>query len=268
MIPENLRKYDYRGNLIVDENNPILIQKAWRDRFSRKSHWDAGYGGEAYISKPNSEDALTWNVFRTLQLSGKKGLKIVSSLFKISEVNTMLFWGCDVENRGEEQQLLNILIRTVDGKCQGTMTEPDLVVISDKEVVFVECKLNQSGKTSPWKAGKGAEKRFKIYAREFPELKDIANWKRVYQLIRQYVFAKLMAKHLEKRALVVPLINKAHEKILLPYYLEVKNSAINSEGVFYDFITWQDVAKMLLKFDHPDKEAILMKIQEALKHAR
>ncbi len=115
MIPENLRKYDYRGNLIADKNNPILIQKAWRDRFSSKSHWDAGCGIE-YISKPNSEDALTWNVFRTLQLSGKKGLKIVSNLFNISKVNTMLFWGCDVESYGEGQQLLNILIRTVDGK--------------------------------------------------------------------------------------------------------------------------------------------------------
>lgn len=148
------------------------------------------------------------------------------------------------------------------------MTEPDLVVISDKEVVFVECKLNQSGKTSPWKAGKGSEKRFKIYVKEFPKLKDIANWKEVYQLIRQYVFAKLMARYLEKRALIVPLINRMHENILLPYYLILKNSAINGEGVFCDFITWQDVARMLLKSDHPDKEAILVKIQEALKHAR
>jgi len=181
----------------------------------------------------------------------------------------MLFWGCDVEYHSEEQQLLNILIRIVDGKHQGTMTEPDLVIVSEKEVVFVECKLNQSGKTSPWMAqGMGAEKRFKTYVREFPELKDIANWSQVYQLIRQYVFAKLMARYLKKRALVIPLINKVHEKILLPYYLEVKNSAINGEGVFCDFITWQDVAKMLLKFDHPDKKAILMKIREALKHAR
>ena len=58
MIPENLKKYDYRKNIIVDENNPILIWKSWRDHST---------DGQAYLSRPYSKDALTWNVFRSLQ---------------------------------------------------------------------------------------------------------------------------------------------------------------------------------------------------------
>lgn len=68
-MTNDLMEYDFRNNLIIDKNNPILIQKAWRDRFSAESHWNAGYGGEAYLSRKNSEDALTWNIFRSLQCS-------------------------------------------------------------------------------------------------------------------------------------------------------------------------------------------------------
>jgi len=269
MIPENLKKYDYRENLIVDKDNPILIQKAWRDRFSGESHWRAGYGGQAYLSKPNSEDALTWNVFRTLQLSGERGLKVISDVFRISEVDKMLFWGCDVEHHGEEQQLLNILIRTIDGKHQGTMTEPDLVIITGREVVFVECKLNQRGNTSPWKSkGKGAEKRMKTYAEEFPEIKSVQDWEVVYQLIRQYVFAKSLSEYLKKKPVVIPLINEKHREILSDYYLKVKHSPLNKKEVFRDFVTWQDLLRMLSTSDLPNKSIISAKIKEALKCAR
>jgi hypothetical protein len=206
MIPECLKEeYDYRKNIIIDENNPILIWKAWRDRYSDEKHWKAGYGGKAYLSSPNGEDALTWNVFRALQMAGNAGLDIISEVFRISkEVKTILFWGCDVECHGEEQQLLNILIRTIDGKYKGTMTEPDLVFITDREVVFVECKLNQRGNTSPWKTPDkkdkdkdkidGADKRFAIYEEMFPELMCDNEWRDVYQLIRQYVYARALGE--------------------------------------------------------------------------
>jgi len=269
MIPENLKKYDYRENLIVDEDNPILIQKAWRDRFSSKSHWHADYGGQAYLSKPNSEDALTWNVFRTLQLSGKQGFKVVSDIFKTSKVVRILFWGCDVEPHGEEQQLLNILIRTIDGKHQGTMTEPDLVIITDGEVVFVECKLNQNGKASPWKAqGKGAEKRLLTYIEKFPELKSITDWVAVYQLIRQYVYAKSLSEYLKKKPVIIPLINGKHKEILSSYYSKVKESPLNKKDIFHEFVTWQDTFKILSASDLSSKEIVSTKIEEALKHAR
>lgn len=269
MIRNNLEKYDYRENLIVDKDNPILIQKAWRDRFSSESHWEAGYGGKAYLSRPNSEDALTWNVFRTLQLAGKNGLEVVSNAFGISKVYRMLFWGCDVENHGEEQQLLNILVRTIDGKHPGTMTEPDLVILTEGEVAFVECKLNQSGKTSPWKArGEGAEKRFKTYAQRFPGLKSVAEWKTVYQLIRQYVFAKSLGDYLGKEPLVIPLVNHKHTGVLSPYYSRLRDDLINSKNTFRNFATWQAVMQIISSSNILDEEPILGTVQRALACAR
>ena len=268
MIPKELKEYDYRENLIIDRDNPILIQKAWRDRFSDKCHWNAGYGGQAYLSKPNSEDALTWNVFRTLQIAGEDGLKVINA-FGVSKVERILFWGCDVENRGDEQQLLNILIRTTDGKYKGTMTEPDLVLITEKEVVFVECKLNQNGSKSPWKAqGEGAKKRMETYRAKFPELNCINEWNDVYQLIRQYVYAKLLGEHLRKEPVIIPLINEKHRETLLSYYSKIKESSLNKENTFHDFATWQSIIKNILESSLSNREIISAKIMEALKYAR
>jgi hypothetical protein len=283
MIPECLQKYDYRENIIIDKDNPILIWKAWRDRYSDKKHWKAGYGGKAYLSSPNGEDALTWNVFRSLQMVGKTGLDIISEVFGISKVNTILFWGCDVENHGEKQQLLNILIRTIDGKYKGTMTEPDLVIITKCEVVFVECKLNLSGDTSPWKAPDkkdktkidGADKRFGIYKEMFPELMCINDWRNVYQLIRQYVYARSLGSQLSKQPLVIPLINENHKEKLFCHYLKIKDCIANYNNVFREFVTWQEIDKIITGVEsnltNSDKEkisGISTKIKYTLAHVR
>ena len=53
---------DFRTNLIVDVNNPVLILKAWRDHDTQ---------GRAYLGAPHGEDALTWNVFRSLDPTRK-----------------------------------------------------------------------------------------------------------------------------------------------------------------------------------------------------
>jgi len=272
MIPECLKEYDYRGNIIVDKDNPILVWKAWRDHFTN---------GKAFLASPNGEDALTWNVFRSFQKAGNAGLDIISEVFGISkEVKTILFWGCDAENHGEEQQLLNILIRTIDGQLQGTMTEPDLVIITEDEVVFVECKLNLSGTTSPWKASSkkknveekdkidGADKRFAIYKKMFPELMCINDWRDVYQLIRQYVYAKKLADYLNKKPLVIPLINADHKCNLSRHYSKIKDCIANYNAVLQNFVTWQDIKEKISGSNLPNKEDVLRKIKDALSNAR
>ena len=251
VIPKDLAKYDYRANLIVDQNNPILIQKAWRDRFSGDSHWkDGKEGGKAYLGVSHGEDAMTWNVFRSLQKEGQSGYQIIADVFKLnSRVEKILFWGCDVEKQGDEQQLLNILIRTVDGRLQGTMTEPDLVFVCTDEIAFVECKLNSTGNRSPWRAQpgiegqkSGSEKRMeKYFEQDYNELRDIDNWPEIYQLLRQYVYASLLAKHLKKRPAVIPLVNQGQNnyEVISRVYERVLLGPLNKSGIFHEMVTWQ-----------------------------
>lgn len=248
-----LERLDYRRNIIVDMNNPILVQKAWRDRFSSESHWQHGYGGEAYLSKINSEDALTWNVFRSLQLSDNKHINSISlELFNIHPIETILFWGCNPQEQLDDSQIkLNSLIRLVDGRFQGTMTEPDLVFITKHEVVFIECKLNYNGNQSPWRAqSDGSKKRFEHYKSEyFPDLYKIKDWENVYQLIRNYIYSKLLAELLNKTPLIIPLINKKHDSILTKYYQSMIDF---DQNTCKNIIYWQDIDEYLNEKDFPD----------------
>ena len=282
MIPDDLKTYDFRQNLIVDADNPILIQKAWRDRFSGESFWEnwkkkGGGGGKAYLGQLNSEDAMTWNVFRSLQLAGKQGLDVISDCFGLSTVEHVLLWGCDVQDHSDTQQLLNILIRRIDGRFKGTMTEPDLVLVTANEVVFVECKLNQNGKGSPWKAQKasgeqptGAERRLSVYIEEegFDELRQIQNWEPLYQIIRQYVYSKKMAKGLDKSPAVIPLINGLHAEILEPIYAQILKSPVNNQRVFRGIVTWQRILAGVESSSLPIKDNLAEQMRKALEAAR
>jgi hypothetical protein len=266
MIPDSLKSYDYRTNLICDPNNPVLIQKAWRDRFSDASHWRAGYGGTAYLSRPNGEDALTWNVFRTLQCAGEGGLAAIAEFFGLSSVSHLLFWGADVHTNSELQQLVSILIRTVDGRLGGTMTEADLVIVAEREVVFCECKLNNNGGSSPWMAkGDGAEKRMGVYKEHLPEIGDVPDWRSTYQLVRQYVYARKLALALDKEQLVIPLINQVHCENLQRFYSPLQ-SVLGS--VFRPLATWQGMKSFLGASSLPVAVEIVRKLDEALAAAR
>lgn len=177
---------------------------------------------------------------------------------------------------GDEQQILNILIRTIDGKLRGTMTEPDLVVITSSEVVFIECKLNQNGNASPWKAqGNGADKRMAKYKEESElselNLNEINNeyWRGVYQLIRQYIYCKLLSKKLKKEPKVVPLINEKHRKKLLVHYDHIKlNKIFGNINAFKDFVTWQDIKNRISVYNLENKRKILDKLEKALENSK
>lgn len=264
-LKSEVERLDFRSNLIVDPDNPILVQKAWRDRFSGSSHWRKGYGGEAYLSRSHSEDALTWNVFRSLQEIEVKGLDVIQKAFQMSSIRNILFWGCDVESHSEVQQYLNCLIRAIDGRHRGTMTEPDLVIITDREVAFIECKLNANGRQSPWKAqGEGAEKRFTTYKTEcgFKELNEISDWKPVYQLIRQYIYASRLAKLLNLTPLVFPLIREEHTAMWKDIYRPLR---IFKGDIFRPFVTWQTILNILERVGNDERvEKIKSKIINTL----
>ncbi len=55
---------DFKDNLSVDPNNPIIVSQARNWRYSRGI-----VKGLSYLGSENSEDDMTWNVFKTLEKS-------------------------------------------------------------------------------------------------------------------------------------------------------------------------------------------------------
>lgn len=77
---------DFRTRIIVEPDSPILAFKANRDRYTRRTQ--PGYEGLPYLGSQDSEDALTWNVFRGLQKARR--LDIVCNDLDIGEPRGML----------------------------------------------------------------------------------------------------------------------------------------------------------------------------------
>lgn len=57
---------DYRERISIDGDSPILAFKANRDRYTNLPN-QKYYAGLPHLGSLQSEDALTWNVLRSLQ---------------------------------------------------------------------------------------------------------------------------------------------------------------------------------------------------------
>jgi len=126
---------DYRHNLIVDPDNIAVRYKA---------------KGDANMAHENSEDGLTWNVFRSLECLG--GLDEVSSqVFGTVGPVTAYYW--TVSATGDSWVPLlragDVLEAHIAPHRQ--RTEPDmlLVDVQGQRLVIVEAKFSASVRSSP-----------------------------------------------------------------------------------------------------------------------
>jgi hypothetical protein len=245
---------DYRENLIVDVNNPVLAFKAMRDRYTGER---IPFAGRPYLASPCSEDALTWNVFRWLQVHGHED--VIGHCLGMETPETILFWGFDCQSPGDHQSTLGELIRSVDGVRRGQVTEPDLVLIGPQTVLFVECKLGRAGQPlyQPW-SGKGA-KRLGDYqdqlARAGIELFGLAlkqtEAECYYQLVRNAFYAVVLARALERQNAVVTALLNADKADYNRRYatpreqLAAFRELVNPDVCQIRLLTWQDVAERI-----------------------
>ena len=118
---------DFKDNLIVDPNDPVIAAQARNWRFSKGK-----VKGLAYIGSENSEDALTWNVFKTLEKSNPESW--------FPEIFPQIILD-------KEEQFIDSGLRFWD-KYFPPMTRPfpegethvDLTIETSHKLIFVEAK--------------------------------------------------------------------------------------------------------------------------------
>ena len=120
------------------------------------------------LGNENSEDALSWNFFRSLQEAGKLGdaYRVLTGMVPSNEPD-LLLWGHRIETASaagvpELQDVLDRIEPRVRGRQQ--QTEPD-VVLRDPEHgwVFIEAKLG-----SPTSTFKGREHKLEAWMGRYP----------------------------------------------------------------------------------------------------
>ena len=206
---------DFRARIITDPNNPILAFKANRDRYTNLPN-QSKYAGLPYLGSSESEDALTWNVFRSLQRAGS--LNIVSDSLGIGEARGLLLWTPAPESgdvSAELQYKAGELIRRFDGVFRGQTTEPDVILLGNNGIAVTECKLSEPDKAPShlWEGElDSVGKRLPMYLGKNPQLlknsvgeADIAQ---VYQLVRMAFYAVELGSEFGRQPVVVSLANR------------------------------------------------------------
>ena len=140
---------------------------------------------ESRLRPERSEDAVTWNIFRTLE---KETSSVFPVLPRVNEYET-IYWG--FHNGGVWDGLKNARNHFHEDSFA---TEPDLVLLSprDKLFVFVEVKLDSEIKQKFRYEGAGLEKRKKRYSDNdqynetfLGSFETVAVESRFYELLRQ-----------------------------------------------------------------------------------
>jgi hypothetical protein len=235
----------YKDNISIDKDNPALKKKA---EYLREKYTRGKVKGLSRLGSENSEDARSWDLFRTLQLHND--MKRYYGLIGIQdEFERILFWGLDPDTAEFDGDLKSVLddVEPPDlWKLQ--QTEPDMILIGKVAVVFNECKLGKPGNNiDAWNRKEEFSAKHKLYkakARLFFKQLFIEDFeekgRRYYQLMRNYIIGRNLANRLKKEFhLVVIVSEKNSARSGLTHQEEFKKFCSNLlDSSRCHFLTW------------------------------
>ena len=249
---------DYRRNIMVDAENPILGWKAEKDKYSptlfppkvqqRFPH------GIPRIGSLHSEDALSWNLFRSLHQAAKLHL-VADFLSPGMEVSMLYLWGHSVEESSAgidptvQQTLNEIEPWGRDGRRQ--QTETDVMLRGPGDLVMIECKLGVPGKpVKAWTRSRPGMRRDylkflnRFGVRFFNDSFDFeSDGNRFYQLFRNYLFGAALSHRWKIKFWLLAIVNSKNTNLDgLPHETEFRRFCSKlvdpSNAVI---ITWQQI---------------------------
>lgn len=233
--PSTFEYQDYKDNLLwADEADLALLAEI---RTSKR---------ESRMARERSEDALTWNVFRFLERRGQLPKYLSSSLGISTASATVVYWSHLADERST-WSLLNEA-RTVFGESIQRGSEPDLIILCDHDIVFVEAKFISSNKTIPSepentkKYLSGAESWYQNVFQSGSSFKVIAIQNKLYELMRLWLLGTWIAGRNERRFHLVNLVREPKELDIEPRFKRHIREGRN--GTFCRQ-TWEDIYRFV-----------------------
>ncbi len=174
-------------------DNLLWKEKSDRELLERIKRWKR----ESRMARDNSEDAISWNVFRFLE---KNNLieeflsSITGTPIKSSEV---IYWSYSQKEDTSWSELNKA--RKEFGEEINKSSEPDIIIMTDKALFFIEAKLTASNKTEP--SDKSNSKKYETggdnwFSKVFKSsYKKVAIDEEKYELLRFWLLGTWMAEH-------------------------------------------------------------------------
>ena len=241
---------DYRDNIIIDKNNVILAMKASRDRYDGTREQLKSYAGLSMLGSIKSEDALSWNYFRSMELNSD--FSSLEDLLKIKIENPqILYWTFSTKEENSDLQYhCGRILRKYDGSIDSKqMTEPDIIIKTKDYMIFIECKLGEKKSSSNhlWETNNsaGPKVREKIYFSNDLFIGKEGYYDDAYQLYRMAFFAEKLAMQFDIKPFLVSLANKTwwnderpeKPKIIWDSFCK----QVNQKKIQLKSLFWQDI---------------------------
>jgi hypothetical protein len=234
---------DWRDNIVVDPEAPPLVWKSGRDLFGGHT----GVPGRPYLASENSEDALSWNLFRTLEKAGR--LDVVARALGLEDDFQVLYWYRPWDAADPLPEISEALNRVEPRR--GQQTETDIILKGQRYLVMVESKLGKPGaRIRPWERGSRSPVPASYEAPVRALLKDMHDWqetmRRFYQLLRHLVLANELCRpgvwDLEPHVLAI--VNELNRNASLrPHAEEFENfrKRLRLPAERTHLLTWQEL---------------------------
>ena len=184
---------DWRDNIVVDPDAPPLAWKAGRDSFGANT----SVPNHPRLASEDSEDALSWNVFRTLERTGH--LDVVARALGLEEEDEFqgLYWYRPWDSAEPLPQIRAALKRAEPWR--GYHTEADVILKGQRHLVMVECKLGKPGaRVHTWERGSKGRIPPSYEEPLRAVLVDVQHWETTmhhfYQLLRHLVLANELCR--------------------------------------------------------------------------
>jgi hypothetical protein len=214
---------------------------------------------KAQLHHDNSEDAVTWNVFTFLEKS-----KLLSGFleelchFPVGNLEA-IYWSYSQSQHGAWDELRNA--RKEFGESERRGTEPDLIVKTDKLLLFIEAKLKSTNKTDFNRGHTSVERKERInrYNRGSAYLESsVENIidAGYYQLMRLWLIGANIAENGGQNFYLLTIVRNDYERDVA---LEFGKYIRQDGRAKFIRVSWEDIHDYVLTAGktHDDKDKIL-----------
>lgn len=170
---------------------------------------------ESRMARERSEDALTWNVFRHLESSGRLTPWLDALTGGKASAAVVHYWSFEASTGDTWAPLAEA--RAAFGELEGRGSEPDLVITTDVAHIWVEAKLGSGNDTTPSDID-GAKRRYTCggggwYASVVNSpFETVAVELRRYELLRLWLLGSWAAARRGKRFALLNLVREGFEE--------------------------------------------------------
>ena len=217
---------------------------------------------ESRMARDNSEDAVTWNVFRYLE---KHGLlkHFLKELFQVDEDEPeIIYWSYSQAQNGIWDKLK--ASREEFELVPSKGSEPDIIILGKSCLIFIEAKLTATNNTTPSKLkvkdkySSGGQNWWNdVFTSSFD---TVAVQDKKYELARFWLLGSWIAQQLGQQFILANLVlEEKDKKIKSLFESHIKSSA---ERMF-ERITWEDInEKIIFNSKHfAEKDIMISYIQ-------